>query len=81
MLWGNEKIDIEVIVFELACKLSKMPSLESVVLFGSAARREMHKKSDVDILLIFNADHDPEISDEGSFVHKISGEVEKTSYP
>ncbi|MEN6292095.1 MAG: nucleotidyltransferase domain-containing protein, partial [Methanobacterium sp.] len=54
-----------------------IPTLESVVLFGSAARGEMHKKSDVDILLIFNANHDPEIGDEGSLVHKISGEVEK----
>jgi predicted nucleotidyltransferase len=70
-------MDIELIVFELSRKLRKIPTLESVVLFGSAARGEMHKKSDVDILLIFNADHDPEIGDEGSLVHKIAGEVEK----
>lgn len=70
-------MDIEFIVFELSRKLRKIPTLESVVLFGSAARGEMHKKSDVDILLIFYADHDPEIGDEGRLVHKISGEVEK----
>lgn len=73
-------MDIELIVFELSRKLRKIPTLESVVLFGSAARGEMHKKSDVDILLIFNADHDPEIGDEGSLVHKISGELEKEYY-
>lgn len=70
-------MDIEIIAFELARNLSVIPSLESVVLFGSVARGEMHKKSDVDILLTFDADHDPEIGEEGSLVHQIAGAVEK----
>lgn len=47
------------------------------VLFGSAAMREMHKKSDVDILLLFDAIDDPELGEEGKIVHKIAGEIEK----
>ncbi|NYB53055.1 MAG: nucleotidyltransferase domain-containing protein [Methanobacteriaceae archaeon] len=70
-------MNVEVISFELARKLSKISSLEAVVLFGSAARGEMHKKSDIDILLYFDADHDPEIGEEGRLVHKLAGEVEK----
>lgn len=70
-------MNIEYVAFELARKLSVIPSLDSVLLFGSASMGEMHKKSDVDILLIFNADHDPELGEEGTIVHKLAGEVEK----
>jgi len=37
----------------------------------------MHKKSDIDILLIFDTKHDPELGEEGTRVHKIAGEIEK----
>ncbi|MDP3066711.1 MAG: nucleotidyltransferase domain-containing protein [Methanobacteriaceae archaeon] len=71
------KMNIRECAFELAQKLGEIPSLETAILFGSAAREEMHKKSDIDILLLFDAENDPELGGEGEKVHKIAGEIEK----
>jgi len=71
-------MNIKKAAFELAQKIGEISTLEVVVLFGSAARGEMHKKSDIDILLLFDADHDPELGVEGDLVHKTAGEIEKT---
>lgn len=61
---------------ELAQKLREVPYLEAVILFGSAARDEMHKKSDIDILLLFDCPHNPETSDEASMVQRMAGQIE-----
>lgn len=70
-------MNIENSAFELAQKLGEIDTLKEAILFGSASRGEMHKKSDVDILLIFDTEHDPELGEEGDRVHKIAGEIEK----
>lgn len=70
-------MNIKEYAFKLAQRLSEIDYIEMVVLFGSAAREEMHKKSDIDILLLFNAPEDPEIGEEGNMVHQIAGEIEK----
>jgi predicted nucleotidyltransferase len=70
-------MNIKASSFELAQKLGEIPTLEVAILFGSASRGEMHKKSDIDILLLFNAEHDPELGPEGDQVHEIAGEIEK----
>jgi predicted nucleotidyltransferase len=70
-------MNIKEIAFELAQKLGEINTLETVILFGSASREEMHKKSDIDILLIFGSAGDPELGEEGKLVHKIAGEIEK----
>jgi len=62
---------------ELAQKIRTIPTIEAAILFGSAAKGEMHKKSDIDILLIFNTDHNPEIGEEGKIVHEYAGEIEE----
>ncbi len=54
-----------------------LPTLEAVILFGSAATGEVHKKSDIDLLLLFNADHNPELGDEAKLVHARAGEIER----
>lgn len=54
-----------------------LPTLEAVILFGSAATGEVHKKSDIDLLLLFNADHNPELGDEAKLVHASAGEIER----
>ena len=61
---------------DLAQKIKAIPTLEAIILFGSAATGEMHKKSDVDLYLLFNADHDPEAGEEGKVVHRAAGEIE-----
>lgn len=70
-------MNIKTTAFELAQKLGEMDTLKEAILFGSAARDEMHKKSDIDILLIFDTKNDPELGEEGNQVHKIAGEIEK----
>jgi len=62
---------------ELAQSLRGIPTLEAVILFGSAATGEMHKKSDIDLLLLFSADHNPETGDEGKLVYKRAREIEQ----
>ena len=63
--------------FELAQNLKEIHGIEAVILFGSAAKDEMHKKSDIDIFLIFNLpDKNPEIGEEGREVQKIAVEIE-----
>jgi len=42
-------MNIEKAAFELAHNLRDMQNLEAVILFGSAVKDEMHKKSDIDI--------------------------------
>ena len=71
-------MNIKTTAFELAQKLGEIDTLKEAILFGSASRGEMHKKSDIDILLIFDTKHDPELGEEGPRVHKIAGEIEKT---
>ena len=55
-----------------------LPTLEAVILFGSAVTGEMHKKSDIDLLLLFNADHNPELGEEARYIHARTGEIERT---
>lgn len=62
----------------LAQKLKAIPTLEAVILFGSAAAEEMHKKSDVELFLLFDADHNPKAGEEGKIVHRAAGEIERS---
>lgn len=71
-------MSINELSFELAQKLGKIETLEEAIMFGSASRGEMYKKSDIDILLLFNSKHDPELGEEGNLVQKIAGEIENT---
>lgn len=63
---------------ELAQSLKSIPTLEAIILFGSAATKAMHKKSDIDLLLLFSADHNPETGDEGKLVYQHAREIERT---
>jgi predicted nucleotidyltransferase len=62
---------------ELAQSLKELSTLEAVVLFGSAARAEMTKKSDIDLLLLFDTDHNPESGEEGKTIFKRAIEIER----
>ena len=65
-------------VLSLVQAIKSLPTLEAVILFGSAATGEMHKKSDIDLLLLFNADHNPELGEEARYIHAHAGEIERT---
>jgi predicted nucleotidyltransferase len=64
-------------IIDFSKKIRKIDTLIGAILYGSVVKGEMHKKSDIDILLIFNANHDPEKGVESDIVHEIAGEVEK----
>lgn len=61
---------------ELAQNLKNLPDLEAIILFGSAVKEEMHKKSDIDILLVFDSPGNPEIGEEGKEAQKTAIEIE-----
>jgi len=54
---------------------NRIPNLVGVVLFGSAVTGEISKKSDIDMLLIFDTDHNPEVGEEARIAQKIATEI------
>jgi predicted nucleotidyltransferase len=62
--------------FELAQNLKDIPYIEAVILFGSAVKNELHKKSDIDIFLMFNSPNNPEIGEESLKAQKIAVKIE-----
>jgi predicted nucleotidyltransferase len=56
-------------------RAEEIPNLVGVVLFGSARTGDISKKSDIDILLVFDCDHDPEVADESTIAHRIASEI------
>ncbi len=55
----------------------EIPTLQAIILFGSAATGEMHKKSDIDLLLVFDTERSPETGDEGKNIYRRAGEIER----
>ncbi len=50
----------------------QIPHLRCAVLFGSTVTGEFRKKSDIDILLVFETDHDPEFGPEAEAALRVS---------
>lgn len=69
-------MNIENAAFELAQNLKNLKDIEAVILFGSAAKGEMHKKSDIDIFLMFNSANNPEMGKEGREAQRIAIKIE-----
>jgi len=68
-----EKLKLPLLDF--AEKASKLSELVGIILFGSAVTGDMSKKSDIDILLVFDLDHDPETGKEAKMVHGIASAI------
>ncbi|MCX7838472.1 MAG: nucleotidyltransferase domain-containing protein [Anaerolineae bacterium] len=56
---------------EFIAHADEIPGLVSAILYGSAVRGELHTKSDVDVLLLFDTDHDPELGEEATIAQRI----------
>jgi len=56
-------------------KASTIPNLEGVVAFGSAVTGDVSKKSDIDLLLVFDVDHNPEVGKEAKLSHEIASSI------
>jgi predicted nucleotidyltransferase len=54
-----------------------IPNLIGVILFGSAVTGDVSKKSDIDLLLITQSDHNPELGEESIAAHRITSEISK----
>lgn len=66
-------------VAEFLARASEIPNLHSAVLYGSAVRGEMHHKSDIDVLLLFDTDHNPELGVEAEIAVSVAGDAVMTS--
>ncbi|MBL7062641.1 MAG: nucleotidyltransferase domain-containing protein [Anaerolineae bacterium] len=53
----------------------RIPNLKAAILFGSAVTGEFRRKSDVDVLLLFDTDHDPEMGPEAQAALALSAEI------
>ena len=69
----NEKFKPPLIDF--VDEANKIPNLIGIVLFGSGATGEISKKSDIDLLLVFDADHNPETGVEAKIAHRIASNI------
>ena len=62
---------IRQVLGEFVAHASEIPGLVSAVLYGSAARGELHAKSDIDVLLLFDTDHNPELGEEAMIAQRV----------
>ena len=62
-------------VMEFALRCPELSTLETAILFGSAVDGSFSKKSDIDVLLIFDIDGNPEVGPEAEKIHRLSGEI------
>ena len=69
--------EIKLEIIDFIDNAERIPDLECAILFGSAIKNELHKKSDIDLLLIFNAKGNPEIGEHSLIVHQIAAEIEQ----
>ncbi|MFA5772591.1 MAG: nucleotidyltransferase domain-containing protein [Thermoplasmata archaeon] len=65
------------LIIDFVDEAEKIPDLVAAVLFGSAITGDISKKSDIDILLVFDSAHNPEVGEEVDIVHKIASEIVK----
>lgn len=52
-----------------------VPNLRAAVLFGSVVTGEFRRKSDIDVLLLFDTDHNPELGPEAEAALELGGEI------
>ena len=62
-------------IVDFVDRADEIPNLVGVILFGSAVTGDISEKSDIDLLLIFDTDHNPEIGKEAKVAHRIASEI------
>ena len=53
----------------------EIPNLVGIVLFGSGVTGDVSKKSDIDLLMVFACDHNPEIGEEATIARRIASDI------
>jgi predicted nucleotidyltransferase len=62
-------------IIDFIDRADKIPNLIGVVLFGSVVTGDISKKSDIDLLLVFDTDHNPEIGKEAKIAREIASNI------
>ncbi|MEA2071593.1 MAG: nucleotidyltransferase domain-containing protein [Asgard group archaeon] len=62
-------------IIDFIDEADKIPNLIGVVLFGSAVTGDVSKKSDIDLLLVFDTNHNPEIGKEAEIARGIASSI------
>lgn len=65
------------IVQEFASRAHEIQNLVMAIVYGSVARGEADRRSDIDVFLVFSTEHDPERGEEFRIAHEIASEVER----
>lgn len=69
--------EIKCAIFDFIQRAKEIPNLLSATLFGSVILGDLSRKSDIDISLLFNTDHNPELGEELKTALKIGSEIIK----
>jgi predicted nucleotidyltransferase len=69
--------EIKCAIFDFTQRAKEIPNLLSATLFGSVITGDLSKKSDIDISLLFDTDHNPELGVELKTALKIGTEITK----
>lgn len=67
--------ELKLPLIDFADRISKIPKITGIVLFGSVLTGNMSKKSDIDLLLIFDTNHDLETGKEAKLVQQAASEI------
>jgi len=67
--------DLKGAIIDFINEADKIPNLKYVVLFGSIPKGEISKKSDIDLLMLFDAEHNPEVGKEMDICLGISSKI------
>lgn len=62
-------------IIDFVAKAYEIPYLKGVVLFGSVLEGDVNKKSDIDLLLVFDCPHNPETGKESKKAISIGGDI------
>jgi predicted nucleotidyltransferase len=62
-------------IIDFIDRADEIPNLVGVVLFGSVVTGDISKKSDIDLLLVFDTDHNPEIGKEAKIAREIASNI------
>jgi len=62
-------------IIDFVNEADRIPNLKYIILFGSIPKGEVSKKSDIDLLMLFDADHNPEVGKEMNICLKISSKI------
>lgn len=66
-------LELKALIIELFYAAQAIPELNQLIIYGSIARGEEDKRSDVDLLLIFDSEEDPEKTELAKIAHQEIG--------